>query len=51
MAAAAAARVAALDWETCMQDFLARLDALVPGSVPVPVIEDAAMHAPAWVAP
>ena len=31
MGAAAASRAAALDWETCMQDFLARLDALVPG--------------------
>ena len=51
MGAAAASRAAALDWETCMQDFLARLDALVPGHVPVPVIDDAAMHAPAWVAP
>jgi hypothetical protein len=51
MGAAAASRAAALDWETCMQDVLARLDQLVPGAVPVPVIEDAAMHAPAWVAP
>ena len=51
MGAAAASRAAALDWETCMQDFLARLDALVPGTAAVPVIEDAAMHAPAWVAP
>jgi glycosyltransferase involved in cell wall biosynthesis len=51
MGAAAASRAASLDWETCMQDFLARLDALVPGTVAVPVIEDAAMHVPAWVAP
>ncbi|MFC7472730.1 glycosyltransferase [Dankookia sp. GCM10030260] len=53
MGAAAAARAAALDWETGMQEFLARLDALVPApeAAAPPVIDDRAMHAPAWIAP
>jgi glycosyltransferase involved in cell wall biosynthesis len=53
MGAAAASRVAALDWETSMQDFLARLDALVPGhaGAPVPATQDAALPAPVRAAP
>ncbi|MFZ4409890.1 MAG: glycosyltransferase [Paracraurococcus sp.] len=52
MGVAAALRAGALDWETCMQDFLARLDALVPTarSAAGPAIEAAAAQASDWSA-
>lgn len=51
MGAAAAARVAGLDWETGMQDLLARLDAAAPRSAAVPGSVPAAPAVPARVAP
>lgn len=48
--AGAAARAAALDWETSMQDLLARLDALVPDS-PAPLHEVPGPVVPAWARP
>jgi hypothetical protein len=43
LGAAAASRAGALDWETSMQEFLARLDALVPVPGPVAVPGPAAV--------